>query len=36
MRFQNLDAEIAAYLRRTGKTQAQLASEMGMSDNTFS
>ena len=36
MRYPNLDAEIAAYLRRTGKTQAELASEMGMSENTFS
>ena len=36
MKFPNLDAEIAAYLRRTGMTQAELAERMGMSENTFS
>lgn len=36
MKFPNLDAEIAAYLRRTGMTQAEMAERMGMSENTFS
>lgn len=36
MKFPNLDAEIAAYLRREGITQAELAERMGMSENTFS
>ena len=36
MYFKSLDEEIALYLRRTGKTQAQLAEECGMADNTFS
>ena len=30
MKFPNLDAEIAAYLRREGITQAELAERMGM------
>lgn len=36
MYFKSLDEEIALYLHRTGKSQAQLAEEVGMSDNTFS
>ena len=36
MRFPNLDAEISAYLRRNGITQAEMAERMGMSENTFS
>lgn len=36
MKYPNLDAEIAAYLRREGMTQAELAERMGMSENTFS
>lgn len=36
MKFPNLDAEIAAYLRREGITQAELAERMGMAENTFS
>lgn len=36
MRFPNIDAEIAAYLRREGMTQAKLAERMGMSENTLS
>ena len=36
MYFENLDNEITLYLRKTGKTQAQLAEEVGMTDNTFS
>ena len=36
MRFPNLDAEISAYLRREGITQAEMAERMGMSENTFS
>lgn len=36
MYFANLDEQIALYLHRTGKTQAQLADECGMADNTFS
>ena len=31
-----IDEAIAAYLRRRNLTQAQLASEMGMAENTFS
>lgn len=36
MYFKSLDDEITLYLRRTGKTQAQLAEEVGMAENTFS
>lgn len=36
MYFANLDEQITLYLRRTGRTQAQLAEECGMADNTFS
>lgn len=36
MYFKSLDEEIALYLHRTGKTQAQLAEEVGMAANTFS
>lgn len=36
MKFPNLDAEIAAYLRREGITQAELAKQIGMAENTFS
>lgn len=36
MKYPNLDAEIAAYLRREGMAQAELAERMGMSENTFS
>lgn len=36
MKYPNLDAEIAAYLRREGITQADLAERLGMSENTFS
>lgn len=36
MKYPNLDAEIAAYLRREGITQAELAERMGMAENTFS
>lgn len=36
MYFKSLDEEITLYLRRTGKTQAQLAEECGMAENTFS
>lgn len=36
MKFQNLDAEIAAYLRREEITQAELAKRLDMSENTFS
>lgn len=31
-----IDEAIAAYLRRNNMNQAQLASEMGMAENTFS
>lgn len=34
--LQNIDAATAAYLRRTGMTQAQLAKKMGLAPNTFS
>lgn len=36
MTFNGIDEAIAAYLRRTGKTQAELAEELGMSENTLS
>ena len=36
MYFSKLDEAIAAYLRRAGKTQAALADELGMSDNSLS
>lgn len=36
MYFENLDKEITMYLRKTGKSQAQLADEVGMAVNTFS
>lgn len=36
MYYPKLDEAVAAYLRRTGKTQAQLADEMGMAENTLS
>lgn len=36
MKYPNLDAEIAAYLRREDMTQAELAERLGMSENTFS
>lgn len=36
VKYPTLDAEIAAYLRREGMTQAELAEQMGMSENTFS
>lgn len=31
-----IDNAITVYLRRNSKTQAQMASELGMSENTFS
>ena len=34
--YQTLDDAITLHLRKTGKTQAQLAEEMGMAENTFS
>ena len=36
MVFAGIDEAIAAYLRRTGKTQAEFAKELGMSENTLS
>ena len=36
MYFESLDDAITLHLRKTGKTQAQLASEMDMAENTFS
>lgn len=36
MTFTGIDEAIAAYLRRSGKTQAELAKELGMSENTLS
>lgn len=36
MTFTGIDEAIAAYLRRSGKTQAELAEELGMSENTLS
>ncbi|WP_291288627.1 helix-turn-helix transcriptional regulator [Enorma sp.] len=36
MAFTGIDEAIAAYLRRSGKTQAELAEELGMSENTLS
>lgn len=36
MTFNGIDEAIAAYLRRTGKTQAELAEELSMSENTLS
>lgn len=36
MYFESLDNAIALYLRKSGKTQAQLAKEVGMAENTFS
>lgn len=36
MYFESIDDAITLYLRKTGKTQAQLAEEMGMAENTFS
>ena len=36
MTFRTIDEAVAAYLRRTGKTQAELAEEIGMSENTLS
>ena len=36
MYYPALDEAIAAYLRREGKTQGQLAKELGMSENTLS
>lgn len=36
MKFPKLDAAIAAYQRERGITQADLAKEMGMAQNTFS
>lgn len=36
MTFTGIDEAIAAYLRRNGKTQAELAKELGMSENTLS
>lgn len=35
MTFTGIDEAIAAYLRRSGKTQAELAKELGMSENTL-
>lgn len=35
MYFQSIDDAITLHLRRTGKTQGQLAEEMGMAENTF-
>lgn len=36
MTFSGIDEAITVYLRRTGKTQAELAKELGMSENTLS
>lgn len=36
MTFTGIDEAIAAYLRRSGKAQAELAKELGMSENTLS
>lgn len=36
MYYPELDVAIAAYLRREGMTQAQLAEKLGMSENTLS
>lgn len=36
MYFPQIDEAITLYLKRTGETQADLASEMGMASNTFS
>lgn len=36
MTFNGIDEAIAAYLRRTGKTQSELADDLGMSENTLS
>ena len=36
MTFRTIDEAVAAYLRRTGKTQAELAKEIGMSENSLS
>lgn len=36
MTFGTIDEAVAAYLRRTGKTQAELAEEIGMSENSLS
>lgn len=36
MHYQTLDDAITLHLRKSGKTQAQLAEEMGMAENTFS
>lgn len=36
MYFEALDDLIAEHLRKTGKTQEELAREMGMAPNTFS
>lgn len=36
MTFTGIDEAIAAYLHRSGKTQAELAEELGMSENTLS
>ena len=36
MYYKTLDDEIALYPHRTGKTQAQLAEEVGMASNTVS
>ena len=36
MTFNGIDEAITVYLRRTGKTQAEFAKELGMSENTLS
>ena len=36
MTFRTIDEAVAAYLRRTGKTQAELAEEIGISENSLS
>lgn len=36
MYFKSLDNAITLYLRQSGKTQGQLAREVGMAENTFS
>lgn len=36
MTFRTIDEAVAAYLRRTGKTQAELAEELDMSENSLS
>ena len=36
MTFKGIDEAIAAYLRSSGKTQAELADELGMAENTLS